>query len=256
VNYIPGAATISRIQSSGASLGGALACGAYCFFPAYDTAGNLWVSGTDKTSVFDSSGNSKGSFATDAYTSGVGIATNGSAWTLGHMGGLYHFTLPSASTRLTQQLTATDGNDITPVALDASDNVWFVSGRNSTLGKTDPNGAMLSPTGGYTGGGLSSPAGIAIDGAGRVWVANRGNSSISEFDTNGAALSPATGLGRDGYIAQGDVEVGIHGPRGIVVDNAGNVWVANFTYNSVTELVGAATPVATPLSASGHGRLP
>jgi streptogramin lyase len=256
VNFLPGASTISRMQSSGATIGGTIACGPYCFFPAFDTPGNLWVTGTDKTYVFDAGGNSKGSFATDAYTSGVGIATNGSAWTLGHAGGLYHFTLPSSATRLTQQLTATDGNDITPVALDASDNVWFLSGRNSTLGKTDPNGAMISPSIGYTGGGMSSPAGLAIDGAGRVWVANRGNSSISEFDTNGTALSPATGFGTDGYIAQGDVEVGIHGPRGIVVDNAGNVWVSNFTYNSVTELLGAATPVATPLSSSGHGRLP
>jgi streptogramin lyase len=256
VNYIPGGATISRMKSDGTPLGTAIACGAYCFFPAFDSTGNLWVSGMSKTGVFDASGNSKTSFANDSFSSGIALAANGSAWTLGNGGGLYHFTLPSTSTRLTQPLTATDGNDITPIAMDANENIWFVSGRNSKLGKADPNGALLSPAAGYTGGGLNSPAGLAIDGSGRVWVANRGNSSVSVFGSDGTALSPSTGLGTDSYVDQGDVQVGIHGPRGIVVDNAGNVWVANFTYNSITELIGAATPVGTPLSSAKHGQRP
>jgi hypothetical protein len=34
------------------------------------------------------------------------------------------------------------------------------------------------------------------------------------------------------------------------------VWVTNFTYNSVTEFIGIATPVATPISPTTHGKLP
>lgn len=255
VNYNPGTATISRLLSDGTAAGSAITCGANCFFPAFDTPGNLWVSGATKTTVYDSSGNQKATFPTDAYSSGIAIGSNGSAWTLGHVGGLYHFTLPSSSTRLTQPLTAPDGNDITPVAIDSGENLWFVSGRNSMLGKVDANGGLLAPTTGFTGGGLSSPAGIAIDGSGRIWVANRGNSSVSEFSSAGVALSPSTGLGTDSYTVQ-DIHVGISGPRGIAVDNAGNVWVANFTYNSITELIGAATPAATPIMPSSHGKLP
>jgi streptogramin lyase len=254
VNYMPGATTISRIAATGSAAGSVIPCGSYCFFPAFDTAGNLWVSGTTQTTVFDAGGNKRSSFATDAYTSGIAVASSGTAWTLGHAGGMYKLTPPSATTRLTQSLTATDGNDLTPVAIDANENIWFVSGSKGVLGKADSNGAMISSSG-YTGGGLNSPAGLAIDGSGRVWVANRGNSSISEFGSDGTALSPATGLGTDTYTVQ-DVEVGIHGPRGIVVDNAGNVWVTNFTYNSITELVGAATPTATPILPSNHGKLP
>jgi len=256
VNFVPGTTTISRFRSNGTVAASTpYPCAATCFFPAFDANGSLWVTGTDHTIVLNSSGAKTNTFLTDAYTSGIAIASGGTAWTLGHNSALYHFTLPAASTRLTQPLTATTGDDVTPVAIDASDNVWFASSRNSVLGKTDPNGAMLSPAGGYTGGGLSGPAGIAIDGSGRVWVTNRDSNSISEFSNSGTPLSPSTGLGTDSYVVQ-QVNVGLSGPRGIAIDPSGNVWVANFTYNSVTEFVGAATPVATPIAQTTHGKLP
>ncbi|MBS1822534.1 MAG: hypothetical protein JST61_11270 [Acidobacteria bacterium] len=256
VNFIPGANSVSVLLNNGSPVTQTpYACGTNCFFPAFDPSGNLWLSGTDHTTVLAPSGSKVSSFLTDAYTSGIAVASNGSAWTLGHNGALYHLTLPSSSTRLTQSLTAATGNDLTPVAIDSADNVWFVSSRNNTLGKADPNGAMVSPAGGYTGGGLGGPAGIAIDGSNRVWVANRDNNSVSQFSNAGTALSPTTGFGTDSYTA-GGVNIGLSGPRGIAIDPSGNLWVANFTYNSVTEFVGVATPVATPLSAANHGRLP
>jgi streptogramin lyase len=256
VNFTPGATTISQLLNNGNPITTTpYACGTSCFFPAFDPSGNLWVSGTDHTTVISSSGSKVSSFLTDAYASGIAIASNGSGWTLGHKSAFYHLTLPSSSTRLTQPLTATTGNDVTPVAIDSTDNVWFASSRNNTLGKADPNGAMVSAAGGYTGGGLSGPAGIAIDGSNRVWVANRDASSISEFSNSGTALSPTTGFGTDSYVSDG-VNIGLSGPRGIAIDPSGNVWVANFTYNSVTEFVGIATPVATPISATSHGKLP
>lgn len=254
VNFVPGAATLSQFRNDGiAASATAYPCAETCFFPAFDASGNLWVSGTDHTIVLGPVGQK--TFLTDAYTSGIAIASNGSAWTLGHNSAFYHLTLPAASTRLTQPLTSTTGNEVTPVAIDSADNVWFASSRNSTLGKADPNGAMLSPAGGYTGGGLKGPAGIAIDGSNRVWIANRDASSISEFSSSGTALSPSTGFGTDSYVSDG-VNVGLSGPRGIAVDPSGNVWVTNFTYNSVTEFIGIATPVTTPISATNHGKLP
>ncbi len=37
-------------------------------------------------------------------------------------------------------------------------------------------------------------------------------------------------------------------PRGIAIDSSGNVWVATGEQGGVVELVGAATPVRTPLN--------
>jgi hypothetical protein len=43
---------------------------------------------------------------------------------------------------------------------------------------------------------------------------------------------------------------GLNGPLGIAVDGSGNVWVANYKSKSITEFVGAATPVVTPMVAN------
>jgi hypothetical protein len=50
--------------------------------------------------------------------------------------------------------------------------------------------------------------------------------------------------------------IGVHTPHGLAIDGAGNVWVTNFTANSVTEFVGLATPVVTPISPATHGQRP
>jgi streptogramin lyase len=248
VNFAPiGASNVSVLNNDGTGVTSTgHACAATCFFPAFDSSGNLWISGTSRTTVLSSNGSKLAAIPTDAYTSGIALDSSDRAWTLGHGGNVYRFTLPAATSQLTEPVTATTGDDLTPVAIDSGRNIWFASRANSVLGKLDPNGALLSPATGFTGGGLSGPAGIAIDGADRVWVANRDGNSLSAFASDGTALSPTAGYKADN----------VSGPRGIAIDPSGNVWVANFTYNSVTEFVGAATPVSTPINPRNHGQRP
>ena len=97
-------------------------------------------------------------------------------------------------------------------------------------------------TGWRSGGGVDDPYGLAIDGAGNVWTANYGgnSNSISEFSSSGAAIS-----GSNGYVSDWLVE-----PYGVAVDGSGNVWVASDnTSGPLTEFVGLATPVVTPIAA-------
>ena len=104
--------------------------------------------------------------------------------------------------------------------------------------------AISSPTG-YTGGGLNIPEDIAIDGAGNVWVANRGTPTrrlrpiptaiLASSTTAGTAISPSTGY-----------QAGLNLSLRIAVDGSGNVWVTNASLNSITEFVGAGSPVVTP----------
>lgn len=89
--------------------------------------------------------------------------------------------------------------------------------------KLSSSGALLSPVGGYTGGGLSNPQGIAIDSGGNAWVSNQatagaGADSVVKFSSAGAPLSPAP----NGYTGGG-----LDLPGLIAVDSHGNVWVAN-----------------------------
>jgi hypothetical protein len=102
---------------------------------------------------------------------------------------------------------------------------------------------------------LSAPHFIALDGSGNVWVSNKNGGlsggsaggSVSEFSSNGTAISPAssnTTLVNPGYVHNG-----LNQGYGIAVDPSGNVWVADdYTNFTVEEIVGAATPVVTPIA--------
>jgi streptogramin lyase len=114
---------------------------------------------------------------------------------------------------------------------------------SDSVSEVSASGVILSN--GYTGGGLSHPQSIAVDGAGKLWIANYRGSSITELAgassapiAPGTALSPAAGLGGHTALSQA---------YAIAVDASGNLWVSNFGSNTITEFVGIASPVRTPL---------
>jgi streptogramin lyase len=128
------------------------------------------------------------------------------------------------------------------VAVDNADNVWSANFYSNSVGLLSSSGNVLSGTG-FTGGGLNAPRGIAADGAGNAWVVSEHGSSIAEFAgassaSPGALLSPSTGLGADAKLLE---------PYAVAVDAAGNVWVSNYGSDTLTEFIGVATPVKTPL---------
>jgi hypothetical protein len=126
-------------------------------------------------------------------------------------------------------------------AFDASGYLWVASSAGVSEFKF-PNPTAVSATP-YTVGGISSPIALAIDGASQVWVANS-NGTISTLSDAGKALSPTTG-----YTASGvSSTVG-----GIAIDISGNVWVSNGADGSVTEVMGAAVPVAPASTALANG---
>lgn len=131
----------------------------------------------------------------------------------------------------------------------------------------------------YTGGGLNAPKAVAIDASGDALVTNA-DGSVTQFSSTGV---PSAGLGagatttqavdgsQDAWSAAGTAGVveqssgsvtlspstGFSGgqvktPTAVAVDGSGDVWVTNTTANgtdSVTELIGVATPVMTPIGA-------
>lgn len=248
INFGPvNASTVSKFSTTGASLTSSpFPCATACFFPAFDSAQNLWISGTGQTTVLRGDGSVLKTFSTAAYDSGIAINSAGIAWTIGQQRTLSRFGLPATQASSAEVTTAAAGHDLTSIAIDSADNVWYASNQNNALGVSDKNGALVSPASGYTGGGLKGPAQIAIDGSNRVWVANRDGSSLSAFTNTGVAITPA-----NGYQA-----ASLSNPRGLAIDASGNIWLTNFTANSITEFIGIATPSATPISATSHGQRP
>jgi len=86
------------------------------------------------------------------------------------------------------------------------------------------------------------PQGIAIDGSGNVWVTNFGGNSITELagsaaNSPGQILSPTAGYAKDAGLSQAFA---------VAIDASGNLWITNFSTNTLTEIVGLAPPAKTP----------
>ena len=134
-----------------------------------------------------------------------------------------------------------DGSLLHPqgVALDASGNAWVAANQIGGV-SAFANGGTALPSSPVMGGGLLMPVGVAIDGAGTIWLANASASgSLSKVIAGQAmASSPSAGLGV------------LNTPQALAIDGSGNIWTANSGDSTVSEFIGLATPVVTPLAAT------
>lgn len=232
---------------------------------AVDAGNNVWVTdrGLNQLSEF-----SAGSFV---YTSssgagglsgpaGVAVDASGNIWVgnpdglAGDTVSLFHPASPGATPDSHSPFTIGDGSQAASpdnVAIDAAGNIWFADYGNSTAQFPSvakfPLGSTPATT--YNGGGISGPDGgaygIAVDGAGLVWTANFGPGgdppsaagSISALQSNGTPLSPSNGY-----------QPVYHQLLAVAIDSSGDVWVTDNADGKLIELVGAATPVATPIN--------
>lgn len=215
---------------------------------AIDALNNVWIANSSGTlSKYSNLG--VGLSGPNGYTDttglvsfyGVAIDTQGNAWAANYNNGSF-----SEFSNLGIQLSPTGGyygNGLgSPygVAIDAYGNVWEPDYYGHSLGYVTSSGGKGSPIGGYRGGGLNSPESIAIDSAGRVWLGNFNGNTVSAFANDGTPLSPSPGYGSN---------TGIYGPVAIALDGSGDVWVTNYN-GSLTELIGAGSPVVTPVVAN------
>jgi PKD repeat protein len=211
---------------------------------AIDGSGNVWVTSVTAKNVTKLSGAGTVLSGANGYTGGgmvspggVAIDGSGNAWIA--TGTIVELSNSGAVLSGTSGFSRVSGSYV--IAIDNSGSAWSFSG--NSIVKVSNSGSVLSGASGYAGGGLAFPNGIAIDGSGNAWVSNQGNPlegcSVSEFSNSGVALS-----GPNGYSAF----VGGQ-PDAIALDGSGDVWVACTDNNFVTEFLGAAVPVVTPLVA-------
>lgn len=130
-------------------------------------------------------------------------------------------------------------NNPTALAFDSANHVWVATHGSNVKVLTDTGTAV----GTYTGGGLGLSQGIAIDGANNAWIVNRVSSAtspglLSEFTNGGTALTSSTGYTSSTML----------NPNAIAIDESGDVWVTNNNNSTVSEFIGAAAPVMTPLA--------
>jgi streptogramin lyase len=237
-----GFGSLTKFSSSGALLSGNGFTSSiyYPYGIAADSNGDMWVAdeGHSQVSLLDNNGNSL--IGTNGYSSyavplpvAVAIDASHNAW----------FAAESSASKVTPGGVITEYSccsETSAIAIDQNGAVWVSDYKGSAVVQLSSAGTLLQS---LTSGGVYYPQGLAVDGSGAVWAANYHGETISGFSaaangTGSTALSPSYGFGLD---------AGLSSPFGIALDASGDIWVANLAGNSLTQFVGLAAPIKTPL---------
>jgi streptogramin lyase len=248
-----GLGSITVLNSAGQALSGTTGYTAGGVdFPAaiaIDTNTNVWVADDDKAHVTLLSSNGQSLSGTTGYVNpggtggapGLGFAisvaidSSHNAWFGNQNDGTVTKVTPAG------QMTSYSCCDSLPaLAFDSSGDLWIANYYDDNVIKISSSGTILSTTPVPTG---SHPQGVAIDGSGTAWSINYRSPGLfqlagSAATSPGINLSPATGWAPDAAFVEA---------YSIAIDASGNLWVSNFGSNILTEVVGLAAPVKTPL---------
>jgi sugar lactone lactonase YvrE len=215
---------------------------------AVDSHGNLFIADTGNARIRK----------VDANTGIITTLAGGGALAAGSDGG------PATSAKLVSPAG---------LAVDGSGNVFFSDNGDNRVRRVNAGGIISTVAGtgaaGFGGDGgpataalLNHPAGLALDSMGNLYIADNGNNRVRRVDAVQATISTAAGSGQSGFGGDSGpaVSAGLAGPRGVAVDNAGNLLIAdeannrirmvNATSGTITTIVGDGTQ-----NSSGDGGL-
>jgi uncharacterized protein (TIGR03437 family) len=141
-------------------------------------------------------------------------------------------------------------------AVSASGGVVYISDTNNQrIRKIASDGTVSTVAGtgtsGFGGDGgsataaqLSYPSGLAVDASGSVYISDTANQRVRKL--SGGTISTVAGNGTSGYGGDGSsaTSAQLNSPAGIAVDNAGNLYIADFS-NQVVRKVSAGGTIST-----------
>jgi sugar lactone lactonase YvrE len=144
------------------------------------------------------------------------------------------------------------------VAVDAAGNLYIADSSNNTILKITMEGtiSILAGANGATGSAdgagsvarFSSPSGLAVDGSGNVYVADSGNNTVRKITPAGVVTTIAGTAGVTGGADGTGGAAQFNLPRGVAVDGAGNVYVADQSNSAIRKI--SAGGVVTTLAGS------
>jgi hypothetical protein len=134
------------------------------------------------------------------------------------------------------------------VAGDGAGNLYVADGNNNEIRKISPSGTNWIVTtfaGSVTSGSadgtgsnaaFQEPQGVAVDSSGYVYVADTYNNEVREITTAGSVKTIAGSTGSAGSANGTGSTARFNLPTGVAVDNAGNVFVADYDNDLIREI--------------------
>ena len=155
------------------------------------------------------------------------------------------------------QATAAELNAPAGVALDSAGDLFIADTGNQRI--REVAGGTISTvagngTAGYAGDGgqatgaeLNSPAGVAVDSAGDLYIADTSNQRIRKVAAGTQVISTLSGNGISGYAGDGGLAAAaqLDAPRGLAVDSAGDLFIADQANNCIREVIASSGVMAT-----------
>jgi len=150
------------------------------------------------------------------------------------------------------------------VAVDGAGNVYVADYSYGNIRKIAPDGAVSTLAGlagsyGSTDGlgsaaQFSAPRGMALDSAGNLYVADSGNNTIRKITPAGLVTTLAGTAGNSGNVDGTSSAAMFNSPKGVAVDSAGNVYVADSGNNTIRKITpgGVVTTLAGLPGSSGY----
>jgi sugar lactone lactonase YvrE len=218
---------------------------------AFDGSNNSWTTNTSSTASVikaSSAGALSGTFTGSGISApqGIAIDPSGNAWVADSGNALIKLSNSGSPLSGAAGYTGIGLNNPKGVAIDHSGNVWVANSGGNNVIVVSSTGGSVSGAGGYTASTLTGAFSITMDGTGNAWIASINPTTlartITELSNTGTVLS-----GPNGFITDAT--------GGLAIDGSGDVWTnyeyANFPFSPlwyVTEMVGAASPVVTPVA--------
>jgi hypothetical protein len=167
---------------------------------AVDGAGNVWVANAASNSVSELTGAS--GYITGLNFAPAGASLNFPVW----------------------------------LAIDAAGNVWVANFKGNSVGElTNASGYASGLNFAPAGAAFNGPSSIELDSAGNLWITNFSGDSVSEL-LAGCSSASCTGVNFTNSNT-GTPGAVFSGPFSSTPDELGNLWVANYSGNSVSELL-------------------